>query len=298
MRVAVTGSSGMIGTALCDGLRRAGHEAVPVVRRPARAGEVSWDPEAGALDAAALAGTDAVVHLAGVGIGDRRWTPARRELLVRSRVASTALLARVLPAIDPAPAVLVSASAVGVYGSRGGEVLTEESTPGTGFLAELCRHWEAAAAPVAAAGIRLVTIRSGIVLSASGGALARQLPLFRLGLGGRLGSGRQWTSWISLEDEVRAVLFAVEHDALAGPVNVVAPAPVTNRDFTAALAGVLGRPARLAVPRAALAVALGRELVDDMVLASQRAVPAALGDAGFSFAHPEITGALRAVLGR
>lgn len=298
MRVAVTGSSGLIGTALCDGLRRAGHEAVPVVRRPARTGEVSWDPEAGELDTAALAGTEAVVHLAGVGIGDRRWTPARRALLVRSRVASTALLARVLPTLDPAPSVLVSASAVGVYGSRGDEVLTEQSEPGTDFLARLCLDWEAAAAPVTGAGIRLVTTRSGIVLSASGGALARQLPLFRLGLGGRLGSGRQWTSWISLEDEVRAIVFALEHDALAGPVNVVAPSPVTNRDFTAALAGVLGRPARLPVPRAALAIALGRELTDDMVLASQRVLPTALGDAGFSFAHPEIAGALGAVLRR
>lgn len=298
MRVAVTGSSGMIGSALCTALRLAGHEVVPVVRRPAGTGEASWDPGAGELEADALAGIDAAVHLAGVGIGDRRWTSARRALLVRSRVESTAVLARALSRLDPPPAVLVSASAVGVYGDRGDEVLTEQSSPGAGFLAQLCRDWEAAAEPVTSAGIRLVTIRSGIVLSAGGGALARQLPLFRLGVGGRLGSGRQWTSWVTIDDEVRAILFALEHATLAGPVNVTAPSPVTNREFTAALAHVLGRPAVLPVPRPALAVALGRRLVDEMVLASQRVVPAALGAAGFSFGHPEIAGALAAVLGR
>lgn len=298
MRVAVTGSTGMIGRALGDALRAGGHAMVPLVRREAGPGEVSWDPARGTVDTAGLAGVDAVVHLAGAGIGDRRWTTARRAEIVRSRVDSTALLARTLAAAKPRPSVLVCASAVGVYGDRGDEVLTEESPLGHGFLAELCRDWEAAAGPAADAGVRVINLRSGIVLSAAGGALARQLPLFRAGLGGRLGSGRQWTSWVSIDDEVRAICFALEHPALVGPVNVTSPAPVTNRDFTAALGRALRRPAVVAVPAAALSVALGRQLAHEMVLASQRAVPTALQRASFEFAHPQLDDALSAVLHR
>ncbi len=292
MQVAVTGSSGLIGSALCRALRHSGHGVVPIVPRPAETGEISWDPRRGTIEAAGLAGVDAVVHLAGAGIGDRRWTATRRAEVVRSRVDTTALLARTLPALDRRPAVLVSASAVGVYGDRGDELLTEDSPPVAGFLAELCRDWEAAAGPVTAAGIRLVTVRSGIVLSPAGGALERQLPLFRLGLGGRLGSGRQWTSWVSIDDEVRAILFALRHAELSGPVNVTAPAPVTNSQFTAALGRALRRPAILPVPAAALTVVLGRALATEMILASHRVLPTVLEAAGFRFAQPELAGAL------
>jgi uncharacterized protein (TIGR01777 family) len=298
LRVAVTGSSGLIGSALRRALSDAGHTAVPMVRRAAGADEIAWDPGRETVDAASLAGIDAVVHLAGAGIGDRRWTPARRAEIVRSRVDTTALVARTLATVEPRPAVLVSASAVGIYGNRGDEVLTEDSAPGSGFLADLCRDWEAAAAPAAEVGVRVVHLRSGIVLSAAGGALARQLPLFRLGLGGRLGSGRQWTSWVALEDELRAILFALSHDALHGPVNVTAPTPVTNRDFTAVLGRVLHRPAVLPVPPPAMALVFGRDLVEEVVLASQRALPRRLQDAGFEFARPELGAALKVVLGR
>jgi uncharacterized protein len=297
VRVAVTGSTGLIGSELLGALRSAGHDTVRLVRRPPAAeDERHWDPARGILDPSCLAGVDAVVHLAGAGIGERRWTAARRRVLVSSRVDSTALLARAIANMEAPPSVLVCASAIGIYGDRGDEVLTEESAPGTGFLAELCRQWEGAASPAAGAGIRTVHTRSGIVLSARGGALRRQLPLFRLGLGGRLGSGAQWTSWVTLHDEVRALRFALEHDSVSGPVNVTAPAPVTNRDFTAALGRVLHRPAVLAVPAFALRLALGRGVADEAVLASQRVRPAALEEAGFGFDHGEIGPALAALL--
>ncbi|HAM00750.1 MAG TPA: TIGR01777 family protein [Acidimicrobiaceae bacterium] len=297
MRVAVSGASGLIGSELCRALEARGDHVVRLVRRSPRAGEVAWDPGSGALEGHDLSGVDAAVHLSGAGIGDRRWTPARRASLVSSRIDSTALLAVTLAGVDPRPRVLVNASAVGIYGDRGSEELTEASPLGTGFLAELCRRWEAATAPAAAAGIRTVCLRSGIVLSRSGGALARQLPLFRLGLGGRLGSGRQWVSWISITDEVNAVLHAVDGDTLSGPVNAVAPNPVTNTEFTSVLAGTVHRPAVLAVPAPVLRLALGRELVDEVLLASQRAQPAALHDSGFVFSHPRLDSALADVVG-
>jgi uncharacterized protein (TIGR01777 family) len=297
MQVVVSGSSGLVGSALCRRLVADGHEVRRLVRRPAGPGEVHWDPEAGTVDPAALAGTDAAVHLAGAGIGDRRWDSGRRRLLVDSRVRSTTLLATTLAGLDPAPAVLVCASAVGVYGDRGEELLTETSGRGTGFLADLCRQWEQAADPARRAGIRTVHLRSGIVLSAAGGALAKQLPLFRLGLGGRLGSGRQWTSWVSLDDEVAAVRHALDDARLSGPVNVTSPEPVTNAGLTAALGRALHRPAVLAVPAPALRLVLGRGLVDEVLLASQRALPAALEAVGFSFRHRSLPEALAAVLG-
>jgi uncharacterized protein (TIGR01777 family) len=295
--VAVTGSTGLIGSALVEELRSAGHEVVRLVRRvPGEEDERWWDPDKSSLDPGVLAAVDAVVHLAGAGIGDRRWSAARRRQLVSSRVDSTALLAGAMATSESPPSVLLCASAVGIYGDRGDEILTEQSAPGTGFLAELCRQWEQAAAPAATAGIRIVQARSGIVLSARGGALGRQLPLFRLGLGGRLGSGGQWTSWVSLEDEVRALRFALEHGTVSGPVNVASPAPVTNRDFTAALGRALHRPAVLAVPAFALRLAVGRGLADEALLASQRVRPAVLEAAGFSFAHEDLAAALDASL--
>ncbi len=299
MKVAVTGSHGMIGRRLLGELRSAGHEAVRVVRGDA-AGEAAarWDPDAGTIDVTRLAGVDAAVNLAGVGIFDHRWTPAHKAAVTESRVRATTLLAGTLAAMQPRPATLLSASAIGLYGDGGDELLSEASPSGAGFLADVCRRWEAATAPAEAAGIRVAHLRSGIVQSRDGGALAKQLPLFRAGLGGRLGSGRQWLSWISLADEVAAILHALGDERVSGPVNLVAPEPVTNAELTATLAAVLGRPARLAVPRVALEVALGREMAREMLLVSQRVEPAVLGRTGFAWRHPRLDEALRAELGR
>jgi uncharacterized protein (TIGR01777 family) len=295
VRVVVTGSGGLVGRALVSSLRAAGHDATALVRRAPGPDERPWDPDRGILDGAALEGADAVVHLAGAGIGDRRWTPARRDLLVSSRVASTSLLARTLAGLRRPPPVLVGASAVGYYGSRGDEALTEDSGPGGGFLAELCAAWEQAARPAADCGVRVVHLRSGIVLSTDGGALARQLPLFRLGLGGRLGSGRQWISWISLPDEIDVIVHALHHESVRGPLNATAPAPVRNAQFTASLARALRRPAILAVPAPLLRLALGRDLAEEAVLASQRVLPAKLEGTRFAFRHPDLTSAFAAL---
>ena len=293
MRVLVSGSSGLIGRAVCDALRARGDAVVRLVRRaPDSADDTGWDPVAGTLEPTDLAGVDGVVHLAGAGIGDRRWSPARREEIVTSRVRSTEVLARALAAMATPPAVLVNASAVGIYGDRGEEELTEASALGTGFLADLCRAWEAATESASAAGVRVVRLRSGVVLAAHGGALARQLPLFRLGMGGRLGGGRQWMSWITLRDETAVILRALDDAALHGPVNAAAPAPVTNRAFTRALGSALHRPVVASVPAAALKIALGAGVAKEVVLASQRVLPARLGDIGFLFQDPDIDGAL------
>ncbi len=296
MRVVISGASGLIGASVVTALRARGDDVTPLVRRTPAAGEARWDPAAGSIDTGALEGADAVVHLAGAGIGDKRWSAARRHEILSSRVQSTSLLARTLARLGRPPSVLVSASAVGFYGDRGDEELTEESSPGSGFLAEVCRTWEDATEAADDAGIRVVRLRSGVVLSAHGGALARQLPLFRLGVGGRLGSGRQWLSWISLPDEVGAVLRALDDPALDGPVNATAPAPVTNRAFTAALGRVLHRPTVMAVPAFALRAALGADLASEMVLAGQRVVPAKLTATGFAFRHADVDTALAAVL--
>lgn len=306
MRVLVSGAHGMIGAALLTRLADEGHVGLTLDRPtserrgvPGSRGSVPWDPVGGSLDRRALAEHgpfDAVVNLAGAGIGDRRWSEARRRELVGSRVAATRLLAGELAAADQPPGVLVSASAVGIYGDRGDEELTEESPPGRGFLADLCRRWEEATTAAAEAGVRVVTLRSGIVLAPEGGALARQLPLFRLGLGGRLGDGRQWVSWITLADEVGAIVRAMSDPALRGPVNATAPNPVTNAELTRALARAVHRPALLAVPRVALALVLGAELVDEMLLASQRVRPARLTAVGHRFEHPDLDAALAAIL--
>ncbi len=299
MRIVVTGASGLIGSALVPALHGDGHTVTTLVRRtPRTGGEIQWDPAAGRLDPAALAGTDAVVHLAGAGIGDRRWTDDYKRLLRDSRIAGTDLLARTLATLTPPPQAFLSGSAVGWYGtSAGGDAgpLDENAPAGAGFLARLVEDWEAAATPAREAGIRVVTLRTGVVLSRHGGSLGRQLPLFRLGLGGRLGSGRQWLSWISRTDHVAALRLLLADDSVAGPVNLVAPEPVTNAAFTAALASALHRPAFAAVPRLALRAALG-EFADEGVLASQRLAPAVLTAAGFRFTHPDIDTALRAIL--
>jgi uncharacterized protein (TIGR01777 family) len=296
--VLVSGSHGLIGSALCSALEAGGHEVVRLVRGPAGRGEVSWDPASGALDAASLERFDAAVNLAGAGIGDKRWTPDRKREIVDSRVKSTDLLSRRLASLDPKPSVMVSGSAVGVYGDRGDEKLTEESSAGGGFLASLVEQWEGATAPAADAGIRVVHIRSGIVQSPKGGAMVRQLPLFKFGLGGRLGSGRQYWSWITLEDEVGAIIHALTADDLSGPVNLTAPNPVTNAEYTRVLARVLGRPALFSVPRFALAIVMGGEVADEMLLAGQRVFPQRLEQSGYRFHHPDLEPALRNILPR
>lgn len=298
MDVVVSGSHGLIGSALLSALAGAGHRARRLVRSRPGAGDVLWDPAGGTIDAAGLEGVDAAVHLAGAGIGDKRWTDAQKARILESRVMGTALLSSTLARLPVPPRVLVSGSAVGFYGDRGGEVLTEESPPGEGFLAEVVQAWEDAAAPAAEAGIRVVNTRTGIVQSRAGGALKKQLPLFRLGLGGPLGSGRQWVSWITIDDEVAALLHVLTDDSLHGPVNVTSPQPVTNRDLARAIGKALHRPAVVPVPSAALALVLGREMTTEMLVASQRVVPSRLQASGFRFQHPEAGAAMEALLGR
>ncbi|MER7015996.1 TIGR01777 family oxidoreductase [Saccharopolyspora sp. NPDC000359] len=294
MRVVVAGSSGLIGTSLVAALRAADHEVVRLVRRqPGAPDERGWDPEAGRLDTGALDGADAVVNLCGAGVGDKRWTPERKRLLVRSRVRPTEVLAEAV--VDAGVPVLANGSAVGYYGDTGPKPVTESAPPGKDFLAELCQRWEAATEPAAVAGVRVVRLRTGLVIAPSGGLLGQLRPLFSLLLGGRLGDGTQYMPWISLDDEVAAIRFVLEHGEIAGPVNLTGPAPVTNAEFTKALAEALGRPAPWIVPGFALRIALGE--FADQALVGQRAVPTALESHGFAFQHPTIGSALAAALG-
>lgn len=295
MNVLVSGSHGLIGSALVPALQLAGHNVRRLVRSTTANGDVSWDIAARRIDTAALDRIDAVVHLAGEGIGERRWSAAQKARIRDSRVDGTTLLAEALAGMARSPKVLVSGSAVGIYGDRGDEVLTEESRLGDDFLAGVCQEWEAATAPAEAAGIRVVHLRSGVVLSARGGALKKQLPLFRLGLGGPLASGKQWMSWVSLHDEVGAILHALRSDDLSGPINVTAPNPVTNAELTKELGRAVRRPARLPVPKVALDVVLSRGLVSS-ITASQRALPARLDAHGYHFKHPDVAGAIETAL--
>ena len=302
MDVAVTGASGLIGTGLVDALHRRGDTVRRVVRRPPGPADgpgpfVRWDPDAGTIDAAGLEGVDAVVHLAGEGIGEKRWSDEQKRRILESRTRGTQLLAETLAGLDPRPRVLVSASAIGYYGNRGDQRLTEDDPAGEGFTAEVCVAWESAARPAVEAGIRVAHPRTGIVLSRDGGALPRLLPLFKLGLGGRLGSGKQWWSWITIDDEVGALLHLIDHD-VAGPVNLTAPNPVTNAGMTKTLAGVLHRPAVVPVPSFGPKLVLGRELGTELLFFSQRVVPAKLEASGFRFAFPDLEPALRHVLDR
>ena len=297
--VLLSGASGIVGTALRQALDARNVEVLQLVRRdPLKSGQLKWDPAALTPigNTKPLEGLLAAIHLSGASIAARRWTPAYKRALWASRVESTRALAMVLATLSQPPPTLLVASATGFYGSRSDELLDENSSPGTGFLADLCREWESAAQPAGKAGMRVVHLRFGVVLG-SGGALAKMLPLFRLGLGGRLGSGRQWMSWISLADAIAAILFALDTPALAGPVNLTAPHPVTNAEFTNALGRALHRPTIFPVPAFALRLAVG-SMADEALLASERAFPSRLTTAGFQFTHSTVDQALAAALAR
>ncbi|MEU3369817.1 TIGR01777 family oxidoreductase [Streptomyces sp. NPDC006660] len=292
MKIAVTGSTGLIGAELVRSLRTDGHEVLRLVRRAPRGpDEVAWDPVRQYVDAAGLAGCEGVVHLAGAGVADRRWSAAYKKEIRDSRVLGTAALAEALAGLDTPPKVLVSGSAIGYYGDTGERVVDESAPPGDGFLPSVCVEWEEAAGAAREAGIRTVFARTGLVVARRGGAWAKLIPLFRAGLGGRLGSGRQYWSFIALHDEVAALRFLLDTESLSGPVNLTAPQPVTNREVTAAMSRVLRRPALLPVPAPALRVALGEAAGD--VLAGQRVVPGRLLEAGFRFAFPTVEEAVR-----
>lgn len=296
-RIAVTGASGLIGSALVRSLTADGHEVVRLVRRaPRAADEVRWDPEGGRVDAAGLAGCHAVVNLAGAGVGGRRWTEAYKRRIRDSRVNGTATLARTVASLDgeDRPRVFVNGSAIGYYGETGDRTVDESAPAGEGFLPSLCVEWEGAAAPAREAGVRTVFARTGLVVSREGGAWGRLFPLFRAGLGGRLGDGRQYWSFVALHDEVAAIRHLIDTDGLSGPFNVTAPNPVPNHEITAAMGRVLHRPTLFAVPAPVLRTVLG-EMSGD-VLGSARVVPARLLESGFRFAFPEIEGAIRAAL--
>jgi uncharacterized protein len=297
MRIAISGASGLIGGALAADLASHGHEAVRLVRRAARSpDEIGWDPRAtaGGLDPAALTGVSAVVHLAGAPIAAGRWTQSRKAELRASRISTTEVLVAAMVAADAGPRVLLCGSAIGWYGDTGDRVVDEAAASGSGGLAQLVRDWEAAAATATTAGIRVVNLRTGVVLAAAGGMLSRLMLPFRLGLGARLGSGGQYLSWISLHDDVRAIRFLLDEPSIDGPVNLTAPQPVTNAEFTSALAKALGRPAILRVPAGVLSVALGE--VASELLTGARVVPRRLLQAGFSFEDPDIAAALARVL--
>lgn len=303
MKVIITGATGLIGSALVRSLLADGQEVTRLVRggakgaAPPGVADVRWDPQQGLILPDALEGYDAAVHLAGEPVAEGRWTDEKKRRIRESRVRGTRLIAETLAGLRARPKVLVSASAVGIYGDRGGEVLREESAPGKDFLSEVCREWEAAARPAAEAGMRVVHPRIGVVLDAEGGALPKMLTPFKLGAGGRVGDGRQYMSWVALEDVVGVLRRMLTDESLSGPVNVVAPNPSTNEEFTKTLGGVLGRPTFMAVPKFAARLAFG-EMADAVLLASQRVEPARLREAGFRFAHPELEGALRHVLKR
>jgi uncharacterized protein (TIGR01777 family) len=289
-RIAITGASGLIGSALVGHLKSEGHTVQRLVRRATVApDEIQWDPKTGYVDIEALRGVDAVIHLAGVGVGDKRWTKRYKSEILNSRLLGTTAIANAVAEVKPQ--VFISASAIGWYGDSGNRAVVESDSVGNDFLAAVCREWEGAAD--LAGEVRTVKLRTGLVLDPTGGALGRMLPLFRFGLGGKLGSGKQWWSWITLHDVVRAIIFALEHP-IAGPVNLTTPNPVTNQEFTAALARAMNRPALFPAPAIALKIALGG--FSSEVLGSKKVMPNALSDAGFVWDYPHITNALTALI--
>jgi uncharacterized protein (TIGR01777 family) len=296
-KIAITGASGLVGTALVERLRERGYEVLRLVRRePSGPDEVRWSPADGTIDTDGLAGIAGAVHLAGDNVASSRWTEAKKASIRNSRVDGTSLLANALASLDPRPPVLVSASAIGYYGSTGNTPVDEQSPLGDGFLASVCEEWEAAAQPARDAGIRVVHPRIGIVLAADDGALAKMKTPFLLGVGGRIGDGRQYMSWISLEDVVNAIVFALEHDEVSGPVNLTAPNPVTNAEFTDTLGRVLRRPTLFTVPKFALRLGAGPEMANEMLIGGSNVVPRVLEEHGFEWTHPTLEPALRAVL--
>lgn len=295
MRIAITGASGFVGKALATRLELAHHTVIRLARRAAGPGSARWDPATGEIDRAALGAIDAIVHLAGENVAGGRWSTRRRQAIADSRGPATERLCKTLASLPTPPRVLVSASAIGIYGDRADELLDEQSLPGRGFLADVGRAWEAGTAPATAAGIRVVNLRIGMVLDRHGGALAKMLPAFRFGLGGRLGSGRQWISWISRQDLLAAIEFALDTPSLRGPVLAVSPHPVTNREFTLELGRALRRPTVFPAPAFALRLLFG-EMADALLLTGQRAMPKQLTAAGFVFSHPELGSTLRELL--
>jgi hypothetical protein len=301
MDVAVTGSSGLIGSALRPALEAAGHRVLRLVRPGSGSSSgpdrIAWDPDQGSIDAGGLEGVGAVVNLAGEGIGDKRWNEAQKARIRDSRVKGTTLLAEALAKLAHPPGVLVSGSAIDIYRDRGDEGITEDTPPDDpGFLGEVCRAWEAATGPAEAAGIRVVHLRTGIVLSPTGGALKKMVVPFKLGLGGRMGSGRQWMSWIAIDDEVGAIVHLLGEGAPAGPVNATAPHPVTNAVFTKALGDVFHRPTLMPLPGAALKLALGAQMAEELLLSGQRVLPTRLEASGYTFRAPELPPALKQLL--
>jgi uncharacterized protein (TIGR01777 family) len=297
MNILVSGSTGLIGSFLAPCLKGAGHRVTRLVRTAPRPGEpaVVWEPDRGKLNPADLEGTDAAIHLAGENIASGRWTREKKERIRSSRSLGTRLLSDAISQLSRPPCVLISASAVGYYGNRGEEILREDSPAGSGFLAEVCREWEAATISAAKRGIRVVNLRIGMVLTSAGGGLARMLPPFRMGLGGKIGSGRQYLSWITIDDLVRTIFHVLNTDSLRGPVNAVSPDPVTNLEFTSTLGRVLRRPTVFTLPAAVARLVLG-EMADQTLLASTRVEPAKLKASGYVFRHPELSGALRFLL--
>ena len=295
MHVVVTGSSGLVGTALVRTLASQGHQVTRMVRRTPRPGEARWNPDDGMIETNALQHVDAVIHLAGASIAGRRWTDDYKRTLLETRLRGTTLLATSIADLADKPAVMISASAIGFYGMRGDEQLDESAPAGEGFLADLCVQWEAATTPAEQAGIRVIRIRSGIVLSGHGGALKKQLPLFKFGLGGRIGSGQQWQSWIAIDDEVGAIVHLLT-SSVSGPVNLTAPNPVRQRDFAKALGRAVRRPAVLPTPAFAPKLVLGSEMATNLVVTGQRVQPRVLLDDGYEFAYPTLEPTLDHVL--
>ena len=301
MKIIVSGASGLVGTALTQSLRAQGHTVLHLVRKPARApkevssAEIHWDPLSAQVDVSALEGADAVVHLSGANISEGRWTPARKDVLRSSRIDSTRVLVDSLARLRQKPQVLVSASAVGYYGNRGDEMLAESAHPGGDFLSLLARDWEAEAMRAAQSGIRAVVLRFGVILSAQGGALPEMIRPFKFGAGGRLGSGRQWMSWVALEDAIGIIQSSIANPEWNGPINAVAPEPVRNAEFAEMVGRILHRPARLSAPAFLLRLALG-EMADALLLSSQRAIPERLLQSGYSFRFADLEAALRTML--
>lgn len=297
MKILVSGATGLVGTSLRRSLTEKGHQVVPLVRSSPKdnASEIYWNPEQGTLSALELEGFDAVVHLAGESIAEGRWTDEKKRRIRESRLKGTGLLSETLAKLKEKPEVLVSASAVGFYGSRGDEIMDEQSASGSDFLAEVCREWELATQPAAQAGVRVVNLRFGVILSGEGGALAKMLLPFRMGAGGKLGGGRQYMSWVAIDDAVAAIEHALSNKMLRGPVNVVAPNAVTNEEFTKTLGHVLSRPTIFSVPAFAARLLFG-EMADATLLSSQRVEPKRLTESGFTFKYPEVEGALRHIL--